>query len=147
MENLQIEKLTSQYEQLIENSYYNKGAYLIADAIGLKMKVGASEYKKHLIGDKESRYVFKITLKKDGKQYTFNFGQSIAEGSNEPTLYDILCCLQKYDVGTFEEFCSEFGYDNDSRQAEKIYKGVVKEFEGMERLFNSEELELLSIIN
>ena len=58
-----------------------------------------------------------------------------------------MCCLQKYDVGTFEEFCSEFGYDNDSRQAEKTYKGVVKEFEGMERLFNSEELELLNIIN
>lgn len=146
MENLQIEKLTNQYEQLTENSYYNKGAYLIADAIGLKMKVGASEYKKHFIGDTQSRYVFKITLKKDNKQYTFNFGQSIAEGSSEPTLYNVLACLQKYDVGTFENFCGDFGYDFDSRQAEKTYKAVVKEFEGMQRLFNSEELELLSII-
>jgi len=114
MRTSQIEKLTSQYELLTENSYYNKGAYLIADAIGLKMKIGASEYKKHFIGDKERRYVFKITLKKDGKQYTFNFGQSIAEGSNEPTLYSVLACLQKYDVGTFEDFCNEFGYDTDN---------------------------------
>jgi hypothetical protein len=153
MENLQIEKLTNQYEQLTENSYYNKGAYLIADAIGLKMKVGASEYKKHFIGDTQSRYVFKITLNKDGKQYTFNFGQSIAEGSSEPTLYNVLACLQKYDVGTFEDFCGEFGYElsdyslKHNNKIKATYKVVVKEFEAIERLFNSEELELLSIIS
>jgi hypothetical protein len=85
-------------------------------------------------------------LKKDGKQYSFKFGQSIAEGSNEPTLYDVLACLQKYDVGTFEDFCGNFGYDEDSRKAEKIYKAVCKEYEGMQRLFNEEELELLQEI-
>ena len=139
-------KLIEQYEKLTENSQYNKGAYLIANELGLTMKVGDSEYKKHFMSDKDSRYVFKITLKKGGKQFTFNFGQSIAEGSNEPTLYSVLTCLQKYDVGTFENFCDDFGYDYDSRTAEKTYKAVVKEFEGMQRLFDSAELELLQII-
>ncbi len=64
-----------------------------------------------------------------------------------PTLYDVLACLQKYDVGTFEDFCSCYGYDNDSRTAEKTYKAVVKEFEAMERLFSSDELEVLQYIN
>ena len=139
-------KLIEQYEKLTENSQYNKGAYLIANELGLTMKVGDSEYKKHFMSDKDSRYVFKITLKKGGKQFTFNFGQSIAEGSNEPTLYSVLTCLQKYDVGTFENFCDDFGYDYDSRTAEKTYKAVIKEFEGMQRLFDSAELELLQII-
>jgi hypothetical protein len=139
--------ITEQYEALTNKGLYNKGAYLIANAIGLKMKIGESEYKKHFPTDKDNRYVFKITLKKGGKQYTFNFGQSISEGSNEPTLYSVLSCLQKYDVGTFEDFCGDFGYDEDSRTAERTYKAVVKEFQAMERLFNSDELELLQIIN
>jgi len=65
----------------------------------------------------------------------------------EPALYSVLACLQKYDVGSFEDFCSDFGYDEDSRTAEKTYKAVLKEWEAMERLFNNEELELLQLIN
>lgn len=138
-------KLIEQYEYLTEQGFYNKAAYKIADELGLKMKVGDYKYKEHF-GDKVKRCVFKITLKKGGKQFSFNFGQSISEGSNEPTLYSVLTCLQKYDVGSFENFCDDFGYDYDSRTAEKTYKAVVKEFEGMQRLFNSAELELLQNI-
>lgn len=52
-----------------------------------------------------------------------------------PTAYDVLTCLTKTDPGTFEEFCSEFGYDTDSRKAEKTYKACVKEYFGVHRLF------------
>lgn len=140
-------KVLEHYNILADGGYYNKAAYVIANFLGLKMKVGSSEYKKHFQGDKANRYVFKITLLKGGKQYTFDFGQSIAEDSNEPTLYSVLACLQKYDVGSFEDFCDDFGYDIDSRSSSKIYKAVCKEYENMNRLFRSEELELLSNIN
>lgn len=150
---METTKLIERYEHLTNNGKYNKASYVIADAIGLKMKIGDYEYKRHLSSDKESRCVFKITLKKGGKQFTFNFGQSIAEGTNEPTLYDVLACLQKYDVGSFVDFCREFGYSGYDqytgridKQSLKIYNAVVKEYEGMQRLFNSEELELLQII-
>lgn len=63
-----------------------------------------------------------------------------------PTLYDVLTCLQKYEVGSFKDFCENFGYDEDSRTTEKIYKAVVKEFQAMERLFATDELEILSEI-
>ncbi len=142
-----LERLVEAYEIKANGSYYNQGAYLVADYLGLKMKVGSSEYKKYFPSDKESRYVFKITLKKGGKQYTFNFGQSIACGSEEPTLYDVLSCLQKYYIGTFEDFCGEFGYDSYATASKKTYKAVVKEFEAMQRLFTSEELEVLQMIN
>ena len=64
-----------------------------------------------------------------------------------PNAYDILSCLTKYDVGSFEDFCSEFGYDVDSRSAEKTYKAVVKEYEGLSMLYSDEELEEMSEIS
>lgn len=137
------DKIIEKYETLEAQGLYNKGAYLIANEIGLKMQILSSEYKLHF---EQQRYVFKIKLIKGGKQYAFEFGQSISEGSNEPTLYSVLACLTKYDPETFEDFCANYGYDNDSRKAEKIYKEVVKEFNNMQRLFTSDELELLTII-
>lgn len=65
----------------------------------------------------------------------------------EPRLYDIITCLTKYDPGTFEDFCSEFGYDEDSKKAEKIYNAVRDEYLSMCSLFSDEELEILSLIN
>lgn len=65
----------------------------------------------------------------------------------KPSLYSILCCLTKNNPGTFENFCSEFGYDEDSRKAYKTYTAVKEEYMNMCSLFNDEELELLSLIN
>lgn len=141
-----METIIKQYEYLTDNGYYNKGAYLIANEIGLKMQILGSEYKLYFADDKQPRYVFKIRLIKGGKQYTFEFGQSLIEGNNEPTMYDVLTCLTKYDPETFEDFCANFGYDEDSRTAEKTYKEVVKEYKNMQRLFTAEELDLLTII-
>lgn len=125
---------------------YNKIANDFAKKTGTKLIILDSEYKRHFASDKQSRYVFKCKLTRKGKSYTFDFGQSIANGMQEPTMYDILACLQKYDVGSFEDFCSEFGYDTDSRTAEKTYKAVCKEFEAVDRLF-SDVIEELSEIS
>jgi hypothetical protein len=64
----------------------------------------------------------------------------------EPTPYTVFSCLQKYDPGTFEDFCSEYGYNTDSRRAETTYKGVKDEWLNVERLFSDEEIELLQEI-
>lgn len=64
----------------------------------------------------------------------------------EPTAYDVLTCLTKYDPNTFEDFCSEFGYDEDSRKAEKIYDSVVDEYKNVAMLWNDEEIEQLAEI-
>ena len=129
-------------------SEYTKQAKKIAKKYGVKLSViGDPEYRKYFPDDKESRYVFKLRLQRNKKSYTFTFGQSIADGEEEPTLYDVLACLTKYDPGSFENFCGDFGYDEDSRRAEKTYKAVCKEFEAMQRLFpESEVLEELAEI-
>lgn len=64
-----------------------------------------------------------------------------------PSVYDVLACLTKYDPGTFENFCWEFGYDEDSRTAERIYFAVQKEYSQLVKLFSAEEMEELAEIN
>lgn len=64
-----------------------------------------------------------------------------------PSAYDVLACLTKYDPGTFEDFCGEFGYDVDSKKAEKVYEAVKKEYLELSRLYNDQELEALQDIN
>jgi hypothetical protein len=142
-----MKTLITQIENLIDNSQYNEAVNILAEKFNIKLKIIDSTYKCMQWDKNQPRYVFKLQLLRGRKSYTFEFGQSIMKGNEEPTLYDVLTCLQKYDVGTFEDFCGMFGYDNDSRTAEKTYKAVVKEFQAMERLFDSEELEVLQLIN
>lgn len=100
--------------------------------------------------DNKSRDVFNCTLKNKKHKFRFVFGQSENEstgnGDNKPTAYDVLACLEKYEVGTFADFCSEFGYDIDSRKAYKVYKAVMKEWKNVELLFTPEQIELLQEI-
>ena len=74
------------------------------------------------------------------------YGDGIRVNIPHPTAYDLLACLQKSDPGSFENFCPEFGYDSDSRTAERTYKAVKEEFQGLERLFTDDEIQALQAI-
>lgn len=63
-----------------------------------------------------------------------------------PDAYDILACLDVLHEDTFEDFCSSFGYDVDSRQALKIFKAAEKQDRALRKLFTLEELDLLQDI-
>lgn len=141
-----MKNLKQQIENLNDQSKYKEAAELAANTLEIKIKKDWLKYDYHFAGDKVQRHIFKIKLTKNGKSFSFNFGQSIKKDANEPTTYDILTCLQKYEVGTFENFCGDFGYDEDSRKAEKIYKAVCKEFTNMKKLFSNEELKVLALI-
>lgn len=83
----------------------------------------------------------------DMDRYRAGLGRQLKEVKGiPPTAYDVLTCLQKYGVGTFEDFCSEFGYDEDSRTAEKTYKAVVKEYDNVCKIWTDEEIEELQEI-
>lgn len=64
-----------------------------------------------------------------------------------PTAYDILACLSPMYEDTFEDFCSAFGYDTDSRTAEDTYKRCIEQDRQLHKLFTHEELEQLAEIN
>ena len=60
-----------------------------------------------------------------------------------PSEYDVLSCLTKYDPESFENFCSEFGYDTDSKKADKVYSGVKEEWLNVCRMWSDSEIDEL----
>lgn len=55
---------------------------------------------------------------------SFDFQMGSGHNGKEPTLEDVLSCVlsdARAGEQTFEDFCSDFGYDEDSRSAEKIW--------------------------
>lgn len=119
------------------NSIYNSGFYVT---------IGKNKYpieRKYLEKSKTEieRYI-KNTIRFDyiSKLDSIHYPKA-------PNEYDILACLQKYDVGTFEDFCSEFGYDEDSITANKTYKEVCNEFKDVQTIWSDEEIKLLQEIN
>ena len=97
-----------------------------------------------------SHFDYEITLKRNSKSWKFQFCDSVdAYRKDElPTAYDILACLQKYEVETdLIDFCNEFGYETDTREqienAKRIHKACLKEYKNVMRLFEDviDELE------
>lgn len=120
--------------------------------------------------EKEKRCLYRITLTSPRGSMIFDFWDSIRnteirtmpfdsynvqankklaakKKAAVPSVYDVLACLQKCDPGTFEDFCSDYGYDEDSRTAERIYFAVQKEYTQLARLFTPDEMDELAEIN
>ena len=97
---------------------------------------------------KKPRDIYLITLKRGNREYKFKFGQSIndSNGKTNPTSYDVLTSLQKYEIEDFKDFCDSFGYDEDSRKAERIYKAVLDEYQNLKMLYSDAELEKMQEI-
>lgn len=81
---------------------------------------------------------FKCTLRCGKRRMTLHFSQGCAH-TKEPTVEDVLNCLASDSAGldnstTFESWCAEYGYDTDSRKAEKIYRACQKQRDQLERL-------------
>lgn len=98
---------------------------------------------------------YKITMTHNKKQYSFFFSDSLHNKMNyiRPNCYDVLACIEKYDVGSIDDFVTEFGYEinswNDVKRIQRIYKSVKHEYSAIIRLFgnNTEEYNELCEIN
>lgn len=96
----------------------------------------------------------KVTIKnlENGKRTSFDFWGSVRNPSLESD-YDLLnafyCFVSDALSGlySFDEFCGEFGYDTDSRKAEKIYKACKRAYAKFERVSGFSESELYDFIN
>lgn len=79
------------------------------------------------------------------KQMTIPFSQGMAF-TESPKLADVLNCLisDTYaDDESFESFCAEFGYDEDSRKAEAIYKACKNHTKKLKNLLGSSYSDLI----
>jgi hypothetical protein len=79
------------------------------------------------------------------------FGLYFSQGRgivNEPRATDVLDCIASDAAGyenaqTFEDWASEYGYDTDSRKAERIYRSVKRQAEQLKRVIGEEAYEEL----
>jgi len=97
---------------------------------------------------------YKVTLKKGNKQLSTYFSQGYGI-TEEPTAEDVLNCLGSDSAGienarSFEDWASEYGYDTDSRKAERLFHICEKQADKLknflgdtlynELLFNTDSL-------
>lgn len=174
---------------------YKKQATDFLEQAETELKAEFKSFSKHFEEDKHKRLIFKITLKRGQRLYTFDFGASFKDAEEFfrglmlknkysflpdwaehfkyparviadedalktlepmimknkellalPTAYDVLTCLTKIDPGTLEDFCSEFGYDTDSKKAERTYNAVCKEWQNIRALWTDAEIAKLQEI-
>lgn len=72
---------------------------------------------------------YTVTLHRKGRRMTVPFYMGIAHTA-EPTVRDVMECLASDATSgelSFEEFCRDLGYDEDSRRAERVWKSVVSQ--------------------
>ena len=83
---------------------------------------------------------YRVTLHYKRRQMTvpFSCGPAI---EREPSAEDVLECLLSDSYGayqTFEQWCSDLGYDSDSRKAERTYRAVVRQDGQTRRLLGAD---------
>jgi hypothetical protein len=95
--------------------------------------------------DGEGRQFFSVRI--NGQEFDYNQGSAI---KGNPKLHDVLYCLAS-DIRSletssdFEGWATDFGYDPDSRKAEKIYHAIKEENAKLIKALGSEMLnELLN---
>lgn len=85
--------------------------------------------------------VWRVTLFCHGRQFTTRFYMGIGLSGRPPTAADVLACLV-YDArcgeDPFETFCSDLGYDTDSRKAESTWKACRRTAPRIRRLLGDD---------
>lgn len=101
----------------------------------------------HIHGDE-----YKITFQRGRKSASLHFWNSLQDkrDGNTPTAYHVLANIS-IDMNTndmtFDEFCSDFGYDTDSIKASKTYAAVMRQAINLRRIWSdAREIDLLQEI-
>lgn len=97
-------------------------------------------------------HMIKVTNTDTQQKITFEFWNSIAKGEiteEQEILSAFYCFMSDALVGMqdFEEFCSEFGYDTDSREAEKIHRKCIKSYNKFCKIFDVDNNDIYDFIN
>lgn len=65
----------------------------------------------------------------------------------EPTEYDVLACLEKYDAGTIDDFVNEYGYEvndwEDVKRIQNTYNAVKRQYNSLCRCFTPDQIEAM----
>ena len=100
----------------------------LCNRIGLALEWAPSDRNPHMRDMPPGSQHYKCTLELDGERMELRFskGPACEYGVTVEEVVACLCmdALGYFNVDSFEEWAEEYGYDTDSRQAEKTYKAV-----------------------
>lgn len=122
---------------------YNKQAEDFLKATGTEFKVvgyrGVAKMPWHSDGLDMDKW--EVRLRRNGKEWRFNFYMGLGNKKKEPTAYDVLACITKDDVDSFENFCETYGYDMFDDYGRRnantygLYKAVCREYNRVVSMF------------
>jgi hypothetical protein len=103
------------------------------------------------ICDDENRSPSECSRHSGGKSLSFDFWNSLNDVQTRRglTAYSVLAALSSdaYCPDNFEDFCSEYGYEQDSRKAFSTFKRASRFSDQIKAFFTEDELEALSEIS
>jgi hypothetical protein len=129
-------------------SQYAEQASNLLESLGIKFSAKYLDWY-HFEDELGYRNIYQLKLsrliKGARRSIIVRFEQRRTEGTENvvPSSYDLLASLTKYDPGSFESWCAEFGYNDDSRKAYAQHRSVVREWKKVQRFFSEAELELI----
>ena len=98
--------------------------------------------------DSDNMDNWRCVLRAGHRRMTVYFSKGVGHKGTEPTAAEVLDCLASDAAGvenarSFEEWCSEYGYDTDSRKAERIFKACARQAAALRRLLGDSAYETL----
>ena len=99
-----------------------------------------------------NNYVVSVKDTETGKSTRFDFWASLAhpEIEKEEEIINAFACFVGDAMSgglTFPDFCSSFGYDEDSRNAYKLWKACERAYKKWERFTNADIYDVWETIN
>ena len=142
---------------------YEKKAREVAKKYGIEIRPLKKEYNFYFDDDEKNgqrRDVYTLLITSPFYGYTFTFGESLNKSTGKAgetiffdkdeeieLYYSVLACIQKYEVGTIDDFIADFGYDfscNSYEEAkekissiQKTYNAVKEEYKNFSSLFEN----------
>jgi len=143
--------INTEFQQVLAFEYSEDKEKLKELLKELKVSVEFLGLQQHFADDKEEREVLKVTIERNNREISFDFGMSLndtAKKVKEPLkdmLYSILACISSefYCPIDHEDFCDEYGYDVDSIKAKEFWINCLKQSARLERIFTESEIDCL----
>src|SRR5262249_20478447 len=81
-----------------------------------------------------------VVLRYKGRRMTvpFYMGPALAREPNAEDVMEALCSDASSAENSFENWCGDYGYDTDSRRAERTYQAVQKQTAKLRRLLGDD---------
>jgi hypothetical protein len=143
---MSAQKVISEYDQQAANFLNKFKIDLTVKHAGHACPPWAGKEKcDHVHGDR-----YEITLErwqKPSEPLRFDFWGSLNDKQKRklPSAYSVLACIgsDAHTPDTFEDFCSEYGYEEDSRSAFKSWQTALEFTRKLRAFFTPEEIEAL----